>query len=599
MKASFLTVCCSVVLTASLCVFMAPVAVAASLKIEISPVGNKALQELLESYSPMLWPGEGVPDTEAMLKAYAHRHTDRLKDALNAAGYYDNLVDLEIHWDKEASRVSYTVETGECYHFSSILLAMSAPREEMDLFALETVLSESSELKRGAPARAETVLAGEKQLIRMLGNGGFPFARIVDRKISIDRQEKALHILFTFDSGPHLLFGDLRLEGLETVRTEAVERELPWMKGAPYQTSLLEEGQAKLQKTGLFSIVRIGPAPEEEIEKGQIPIVIEVMERRHRTVHAGLQYRSDEGIGAGFEWEHRNFLSLSRRLRVQGQVTEIEQGLGAVYDIQQFRRADQSLTLHGRARQLHPERYQSRRVEFGAWIERIISPELVYGWGASLRLGRVQAERQGETYYLALFPLEVRYDRRDDPLDSHQGFQITNRLTPFMDITNTNMFFAKNEFNISYFQPLTADQDFIFATRFRLGILGGAATGQIPADERFYAGGGGSVRGYAYQNIGPQDRKGHPMGGRSLTDWSLELRKKITDKIGIVAFVDGGMAYKSIYPDFGTSPRWGAGLGVRYLTPLGPLRVDAAMPVNRRKDLDSSIQLYMSIGQAF
>ncbi|HPX87042.1 MAG TPA: BamA/TamA family outer membrane protein [Candidatus Hydrogenedentes bacterium] len=576
-----------------------PFALSAGVQVEIIPMEQPHLQKVLESYSPMLWPGEGTPETETLLKGYAHRHEERLKDALHAAGYYDAVLEMSVQWGDETSRVIYRVAPGNLYHFGSILLEMATPREEMDLFALETVLSESTDLKKGSPALADSVLTGEKQLLRMLGNGGFPFARITDRKIRIDRENRTLHVTFVFDSGQHLLFGALRVEGLDSIRLDAVERELPWMRGAPFQISLLEEGQAKLQKTGLFSIVRLHPAPEAEAVNGHIPIVAEVIERRHRTIHAGLQYRSDEGIGAGFEWEHRNFLEMSRRLRVQGQITEMEQALGAVYDIQQYRRSDQNLTLHTRIRQLQPERYQSRRIEAGAWLERIISPTLVYGLGPSLRMGRVQSTNKSDSYFLALFPFEVRYDQRDNPLDSHSGFQLTNRLTPFWDVTNKNVFFAKNEMNFSYFIPFGEEQKTVLATRLRLGSLGGAASGMIPVDERFFAGGGGSVRGYAYQNIGPLDSKGKPMGGRSLTDWSIELRRKLSEKIGVVAFVDGGMSYKTPFPDFGTAPRWGAGIGLRYSTPLGPLRLDVAVPVNRRKDLDSSVQLYMSIGQAF
>jgi translocation and assembly module TamA len=150
----------------------------------------------------------------------------------------------------------------------------------------------------------------------------------------------------------------------------------------------------------------------------------------------------------------------------------------------------------------------------------------------------------------------------------------------------------------SIYQSLDASGRYVAALRVATGsILGAGSVPDVPADRRFYAGGGGSVRGYAYQGVGPKDANGQPTGGLSLAEASVEMRIGITDTIGIVPFVDAGAVSEEDYPDF-SGTKVGAGLGLRYLTPFGPLRLDAAVPVNPDPD-DPDFAIYAGIGQAF
>ena len=292
-------------------------------------------------------------------------------------------------------------------------------------------------------------------------------------------------------------------------------------------------------------------------------------------------------------------MGLGRRLRLSGNLTELEQSLAADYEIQQFRRPDQTLTLQAKLAQLNPDPYTSQRLDLGAWVERDINPEWCLGMGPALRISNVDEHRKQEQYYLVSFPVQASFDRRNDRMDPVRGFFISSRVTPFLDVMDLSTYFVKNEWTFMHYLTLDAAPSLTLATRLRLGIMGGAGLSDIPADERFYAGGGGSIRGYAYQKVGPLDKDREPTGGRSLTDWSVELRKRLNKNFGVVAFVDGGMAHELVYPDFSDAIQWGAGVGVRYFTPIGPLRLDVAMPINRRRDLDNSVQFYISIGQAF
>ncbi len=570
----------------------APVAV-------IRGVNDPGLYKALDALSPTLWQSSRPPQSETILRGRARRHQARLRQVLESEGYYDGKLTFEISWQEAKQQVVFDVAPGPPYLLGKCtVLFRTAPEADAEPAAMPPIELDIG-LTPGAVARAEDILAAEKRIALLLTNSGYPFAQAYDRRVVVNHDDREAVVTYFAAPGAHLGFGPPRVEGLVEVRLETVLREIAWEEGAPYRRELLETTQERLQKTGLFSLVRLKPAAPEEAEQDRIPIIVELVERRHRSISLGLHYRTDEGPGAGAQWEHRNFMERGRRLRVQGQLTELEQSVGASYDVRRFQRPDQTLTLQLKAARLDPEPYSSRRIDLGAWVEREATPEWSIGMGPALRLSRVEEARQTQQYYLASFPMQITLDKRNDRMDPTQGFRMANRLTPFVDIANVNTHFIKDELTLSGYAPLGLAPGLTIATRLRIGVMGGAGIGETPADERFYAGGGGSIRGYAFQEVGPLDRRGDPTGGRSLTDGSIELRHRINDAFGIAAFVDGGMAHESVYPDFKDNVQWGAGLGMRYFTPIGPLRLDVAVPLNRRKELDSRVQFYISVGQAF
>ncbi|MCB1376374.1 MAG: BamA/TamA family outer membrane protein, partial [Rhodobacteraceae bacterium] len=199
-------------------------------------------------------------------------------------------------------------------------------------------------------------------------------------------------------------------------------------------------------------------------------------------------------------------------------------------------------------------------------------------------------------HLLVSIPLEYVYDGRDNRLNPTSGFRFLANAEPTYDIFS-GATFLKLKSEASAYYGVDADDRFVLAGRVAGGSILGAPLTAVPADRRFYSGGGGSVRGYAYQGIGPRDANGTPTGGLSYAETSVEMRIKINDSFGIVPFVDAGTVSTKQFPDF-SDVRIGAGLGIRYLTPFGPLRIDAAVPINRRTG-DPRFGIYAGIGQAF
>ncbi|MDY7036981.1 MAG: BamA/TamA family outer membrane protein, partial [Thermodesulfobacteriota bacterium] len=195
-------------------------------------------------------------------------------------------------------------------------------------------------------------------------------------------------------------------------------------------------------------------------------------------------------------------------------------------------------------------------------------------------------------------PVHLRWDTSDHLLDPSRGGRMALHVAPFYDFREEDLFFHKGSVRLSRYMAVSEAPPVVLALGATVGLMSGAERDEIPADIRFYAGGGGSIRGYAFQSVGPT-HDDQPIGGRSLITMTAELRIKITERMGLVTFIDGGSAFESAFPDFEETLQWGGGLGFRYFTAIGPLRLDVGIPLNRREDMDDRFQIYVSIGQAF
>lgn len=565
---------------------------------EIRGVEIQGLRAILEGHSPAFWQSTRPPESETALRGAARRHEDLLKRALTSEGYYGATVSSILAWPELIT--VFDVKPGPLYQMDVIAVRIWERETLSGEPEITPPQSLQLPLEKGEPAQAVEVIGAEEALVSQLMEMGYPFARALARDALVDHDRHTMDVTYRLESGGRYRFGPVQMVGLDKVSPEVVRREISWLEGAWYDQRRVRETQDKLQKTGLFSLTRLYPVAQAEAVEDRLPICLELTERPHRTISLGLQYRTDEGVGAAADWEHRNFMRLGRSLRLSSQVTELEQNFGANYVMQDFLDSRNTLTLHAKVGQLDTDFYQSRRIDIGAWLEHPYSSHWYLGLGPALRVSRVKQRPETRNYYLLSFPVEIGADYRDDRMDPNRGYRLVNRIAPFVDVHDMGVWFIKNELTLSWFLPLGGEASgYTLATRLHLGVAGGASLAAIPADERMYAGGGGSIRGYAYQEVGPLDKDGEPTGGRSVTDWSMELRKRINERFGLVAFVDGGAAHESVHFDFGNSIQWGAGVGVRYYTPIGPLRFDVAFPINPREDIDSSVQFYISIGQAF
>jgi len=316
-----------------------------------------------------------------------------------------------------------------------------------------------------------------------------------------------------------------------------------------------------------------------------------------RTIALGGGYSTSEGFGLEATWEHRNLWGEQELLRLKATASEIEQSFSAALSKPHFKRLDQTLNLRTKFGREDTDAFDKVALEGYAGIERKLSPARTLTLGVNAELLSIQEGASHDEFFILSLPVSLFWDKSDDPLDPTRGFRVLINVKPAVSMIEKNFPFLIIENRASAYFSLNKSKKVILAVRGRMGSTIGPSTRNLPASERFFSGGGGSVRGFGFQNIGPLDFKGVPTGGRSVAEIGLEIRTRISKTIGIVPFIEGGNVYTSKFPKF-NGFRWGAGIGLRYYTSVAPIRLDIAFPINKRPG-DANVQIYVSFGQSF
>ena len=533
---------------------------------------------------------ETPPRTAALLRKRVDEDIPTIRSILQALGYFKIRISPDVNTSTSPAAVTMHIETGPVFRMGTITLK-----------GLPDDLQPSREtlgLPPDTPATSAAIRKGDDILITLLGNQGYPFARITSRDVVADHAKESIEIHWKIEPGPQCTFGPVTISGLEDVDPEFVHRNIAWQEGTPFNATQENTTRTTLLKTSLFGAVRI-EHPQTPAADGSLPMTITLKERVPRTVKAGLEYATDTGPGATFSWEHRNLFHQGERLRARAQANDVLQSINVRLMFPSFFGPWQ-LTTEGGIANEDTDAYTSQSITAGAILERKLTPWLRTGGGVRYRLNRV--EESGETattYGLLSFPLFADIIKAAPILDPLSGWTLKGETAPYVDTLGQNIIFLKSRVQGSTYLPLLPSKKLILALRGVLGTLGGTGLQDVPADERFYAGGGGSVRGYGYQKAGELDDDDDPIGGLSTVQCAAELRARFTESVGGVIFLDGGRAFADSIPHDMTDLFWGAGAGLRYFTPIGPIRLDVAFPLEKRDGIDDSFQVYISIGQAF
>lgn len=561
---------------------------------ELVGIDDPALAARLREASQLVALADRPPDTEVVLARRAADDLDRLGAVLRSEGYYDASAAYEIDTEQEPAVVTVRIEPGPRYTLAAVRFVGDGGAP-LPLLADYAPLAFG--LNVGGPAVAAPVVAAEERIARLYRERGFPFARVADRKVVVDKAAKTMEVTYSVAPGRFALFGPTSVAGLDRLGESYVRQRIPWYVGEPYDVRLVERARSDLVSSGLFSVVRIRLG-EVVGGDGRVPVEIAVTERPPRSIGAGISYGSAEGFSTRAYWEHRNLFGEAERLRLRAEVGQQIQDLTATFRKPDLGRTRQDLVARLTFAHEDVEAYESTRARAFTGLEWRVTDQLAVGAGGQIERVLLTDVDEGITNYsLVGAPAFLRHDTTDSLLDPTVGARQTVTVTPYMGISDTDLTFVSSRFVASAYRALDDRKRFVLAGYGAVGSIVGEPLSGIPRDKRLFVGGGGSVRGYAFQKVGPLDASGDPVGGRSSLEAGIELRIKITDTIGVAPFLEGGNVYRRAFPS-DLDLFYGTGLGFRYYTPIGPVRLDIGIPLDRRPE-DDAFQVYISLGQAF
>ena len=530
------------------------------------------------------------PANLAQLRRRAEEDVEAMQAVLRARGLYAGRVEADIQSTNMPAAVRFIVQPGPAYALGRVRIEVENARGQV------VSVSPPRGLRHGEPARADAIAGGTERVLDRLREQGHPYPKLITRLLTVDDAAHAVDLELFVRAGPNASFGPIHVQGLSRVDLDYVLHQCPWDAGERYQASLVREYERRLLASGLFATMRM-EVPSAVEPSGDLPLTVTLAERRRRTVRLSLRYSSDVGAGTLASWEHRNLFGGGESLRLSAELSEQESGVGAIYRQPAFLRADQALVLDTSWKREESDAYDSDSAKAEASIERRLNGHVRAGAGAGYLYSIVTQLSDTERYGFMFFPLRAYWDKTDDMLDPENGTRLRLEFAPYANTLDQDLTFWRNTAEGSYYIRVLKAPRLVFAHRVAAGWVVGASREDLPADLRFYAGGGGSVRGYEYQTIGDLEDD-TPLGGSSMLETSLELRARVNERLGLVAFTDGGAVYENAEPASDGAFRWSAGFGVRYYSGIGPFRFDVAFPLDPR-DRDDPFALYVSLGQAF
>jgi translocation and assembly module TamA len=541
------------------------------------------------------------PANAAQIGRRASADADLLEQLLRSQGYYDASVEPSTEKAGNALRVVLTADPGAQYRFESVELpGLEAAGPDA------AKLRDAFAVKEGDPVIATDVIAGGVALTQALGEQGFAQAKLGDQEIEVNHQTHLATLSLPVNPGPIARFGTIHVSGRPPFSARHLATIARFKRGDPFKRSKIDDLRRALIQTTLVANADIQVVP---VQGGRVvDLNVRLEPAPSHTIAGELGYGTGQGVRLEASWTDRNFFNPEGALTLRGIAGTSEQLLGAQFRRSNFMERDQTLNVQLSASHQKFDAYTARTIDLAANIERqsnfIWQKKWTWSYGGEWLLTDERGVfssagiKDTKTFLIAALPLSLGYDGSDNLLDPTSGFRLSGRLSPELSSHGGKLTYGRVQFDASAYHSVS--DRVVVAGRVRLGTIIGAGVFDLAPSRRFYSGGGGSVRGYGYQQLGPRDADNNPIGGRSLAEFSLETRirlKALGGNFGLVPFLDGGTLTNGSMPDI-THWQFGAGLGVRYYSSFGPIRVDVGTPLNPRSG-DSRVAVTVSLGQAF
>jgi translocation and assembly module TamA len=564
---------------------------------DVRGIDDKALKALIQQVI-----GQApLPSSRLEARRRANEAGEQVTAVLRSEGYYDAFVAPDIG-DGDSPEPFVTVTLGPRTRISAVKIVYSdaAP----DAVTARAALSAMS-LKPGDPGRSADVIAAEGRIVAALEQRGYADATAEPRQVVVDHADNSMSPEFHIKAGEMVRLGPVELEGKGRTRTRWLDRLAPWKRGQVYTPKALAELERRLTDTGAYNQVNVALAPASRVIDDVRPVIVTLTERPKGTVELGASYSTTEGPGIDSRWIVYDRLGLGDTITTSLQFAKIDSRLQLELALPDWARPDETLKAAVALYRDMTPAYDLTGAGINADLTHHYSKTTYTIYGVSLN--ETQTHENELSNYVSLSSSRLlttlaglvgfALDKSNDPLNPTTGFRLSGQLDPTFAVGQGSIAYLKMFGQASAYVPLTASGDTVIAGRVKLGVIAAGEIPLVPPQDRFYGGGGGSVRGYGYQDVGPRYPDNTPEGGLSVVESSIELRQHLFGAWGLAAFIDTGSVGKQVTPDL-SHPEVGVGFGVRYNLGFGPIRFDIATPLDRRQG-DGLIQVYLSIGQSF
>ncbi len=568
-----------------------------------------------------LWTDRDDPASGAGgLLAKARGDYRRLLATLYTEGHYGGTISILIDGREAAdlpadtvlanpATVAVIVNPGPEFRFGEAAILNEAPPPQTWRDEVDDPRDEG--YAPGEVARSTAVVRAEHLAVEAWRQQGHAKAEIAERRVEAAHEANLLNARITVEPGRRAYYGPITVNGTERLDPEFVAFMAGLPYGQEYDPDDITRATERLARLDVFRATRFQEADAIGPD-GLLPIDLIVQERELRRIGIGGSYSTVDGLGLETYWLHRNLFGRAERLRFDARVAGIGKSFDSrAFDPEEFTyRAGVSFekpgvftpdtnyfaSLFGTREVL--ETYVRTGIDATSGYSHIFNEELAGRLAVNASHARFEDDAFGIREYTTAGLLgSLTFDSRDDAADATRGYFAEAVVEPFYEFQYGNPAFRSTIEGRAYF-GFGGENRFVLAARAKVGSLIGPSIGEIPPDKLFFAGGGGSVRGYAFRNIGVAGPAGTVIGGKSLIEGSLEARARVTNSIGLVGFADAGLVGGDSVPDFDEDVRIGVGAGLRYFTGFGPIRLDIAVPLDPRPG-DPSVAFYVGIGQAF
>ena len=553
--------------------------------------------------------GDGKAANETQVAARAREDEALAVRLLKSLGYYDATAVSTIATTPTGSPRSVgkliatlTASPGRLYTLSSVTV-------NADPTVPEGLVRRELPIKVGDPIQADRIQGAEANVSLKLPQQGYPFVKVGERDILLEDQSPRAVGAYTLpvDTGPRSSFGQLTTEGDPVFDLKHLNVFPRFKGGELYDNRKTDDLRDALVATSLFRSVSVEPVrtgrPGPDGTE-QVDLLVRQTKGPARTLAGQAGYSTGQGFTVEGSYTHRNLFPPEGALIATAIAGTQQQGASATFRRQNAGKRDRTVTLTASALRQNYDAFDAFTGTLSARISRDSTPiwqkKFTYAYGVEL-IGTNESvydfaagERNRGTYGIAALPGQAMFDRSDSLLNPTKGYRLKINVSPEASVRGAVRPYARTMIEGTAYYPV--GQNIVIAGRARAGAIFGIDRDDLAPSRRYYGGGGGSVRGYGYQRLGPFDPNGDPVGGRSLNEFAIEARYRFGD-FGIVPFIDAGNSYEGTFPK-GSDLKFGAGIGGRFYTNFGPLRVDVATPLNKREG-DGRIALYISIGQAF